>query len=1200
MPPAPPALGGVFAPTNNPLPPAEILSGVDLRRPELRRQAVARLRAAEDRALDAARRQATAAGLPLRQTGPGGTVVELAGFLDGRPLYRTTHNANAAISTGADLLQASPYSLGGTNLVVGVWDGGAVRSTHREFGARVTVMDGAAVIDHATHVAGTIAAAGVAPAARGMGPGLRVDSYDWNNDLSEMTARGSAAPAEEGTIPLSNHSYGYITGWRATGVSSPAFIWYGASTNAASVDAAFGQYNSNPRGLDLLAASLPYYLIFRSAGNDRTENPTPGQTVQMVANNPATTTYDAALHPAGDGNYRSGFDTISHDALAKNVLTVGSTLDAISAGQRAPAMAAVSSFSSWGPTDDGRIKPDVVANGDSVYSPVGTGDSAYGTYWGTSMATPNAAGTAALLVEQHARLFPGSALRSASLKGLLIHTADDRGTAGPDYKFGWGLVHGRAAADLLRDHAADRSKGRLTEGLLTSATNQITREFVWDGLSPIKATLVWTDPAGPATTTADSRTAVLRNNLDLRIEGPDGTTHRPFIMPFVGTWTPASADLPATTGVNNTDNVEQVRIDTPAFPGTYRVIVSRPGSLEGNQQAFSLLLDGSAPAAVSPALTSVNPTAVPRGSLWRLRLAGTPPEQVVAVKLRRAGQPDLSALQLDEADGLLRTLFDLRTAAPGAWAVELTTFDGQRLSAPAAVTVLPALWSESFEGETAAWSTASSLGTNSWGLSTALWDSDTTSAFIGAPSSKTTTRLVSPPVAVPAGATGLQLRFRHAYDTQANQDGGRLEVSADDGVSWVVAGAEGSGTSFAAGGYNATISNTGTTASRSELAGQQAWSGNSGGYATTVLDLDGTAFAGRTLRFRWVFATNASIASTGWSLDTVVFSIGGPAGSAAPLLTSPIATDATGTVTEHGTVFHLVAGSRMSLTVSATDDGGEEALTYHWTADGDGVAFTPNTTGAARTTTASFSAPGDRRLSVVVSDAGGLSASDSVRVRVVPTLTTITVEPGAATVPTGGSVPFTADLRDQFGQLWPASPAWSASGGGTIDAGGLFTATTPGGPFTVTASAEGRSGTASVTVVPASTAFAQWLEDRFGSIPGNNPAVAAADDADGDGLPNLLEYALGLDPQQPAPQQMPIPTRDPLSQRLRLVFNRVDDPALLYEIWASDSPGAWEASPLWTSSGADNAAGPVLFEDPSPLPPSARRFLQLRVRLSEP
>ncbi len=75
---------------------------------------------------------------------------------------------------------------GGTQ-TAGVWDQGGVLSTHQEFGGRVTIRDGAYPSSHATHVGGTIAAQGITESATGMAPGAQIASYDWSNDLAEMS-----------------------------------------------------------------------------------------------------------------------------------------------------------------------------------------------------------------------------------------------------------------------------------------------------------------------------------------------------------------------------------------------------------------------------------------------------------------------------------------------------------------------------------------------------------------------------------------------------------------------------------------------------------------------------------------------------------------------------------------------------------------------------------------------------------------------------------------------------------------------------------------------------------------------------------------------------------------------------------------------------------------------------------------------------
>ncbi|MBJ7285617.1 MAG: S8 family serine peptidase, partial [Akkermansiaceae bacterium] len=578
-----------------------------LSRPADRARVVKRMQEIENTRRQNVRARAALLGLPLRTELPNGRVNEIADFDGDRPLYLSTNNVNAAISSGANLLRTSPYSLTGAGVTIGVWDGGAARSTHLELSGRVTVMDGAAVIDHATHVGGTLIASGIAASARGMAASATVDSYNWTSDISEMTTRGATSANEAGKIYLSNHSYGIISGWNYVNGGSPYRLWEwnGLGSTSTSIETDFGLYNTSARSIDSLAFSTPYYLIFRAAGNDNTDNPANGDSVALTSSGTTVVSYNSASHPAGDGTYRGGFETIGYEALAKNVITIGSAADAVTGGVRDESKAIVSSFSSCGPTDDGRIKPDITANGDGLNSSLGGSDTSYGTYSGTSMATPNACGSAALLIQQFSNLFPGQAMRASTLKGLLIHTADDRGNAGPDYKYGWGLINVKAAADLIQDHYAAPTKIRITESQLTTAIRTRTHSFTWDGVSPIRATLCWTDPAGVALTASDSRSARLVNNLDLKVIAPNGSESFPFVMPFVGTWTTVSMNSSATTGINNTDNTEQVNVSAPAVIGNYQLVVSCPGTVTNGLQNYSILLSGSAPSAPTESTTSL-------------------------------------------------------------------------------------------------------------------------------------------------------------------------------------------------------------------------------------------------------------------------------------------------------------------------------------------------------------------------------------------------------------------------------------------------------------------------------------------------------------------------------------------------------------------------------------------------------------------
>ncbi len=593
---------------------------LDLNDPASRALAVERIRAIEDAGRARAEARARALGIPMRREFPDGTVTEIVGLDENDAfLIYTTHNANAAISTAANRVHPAPYHLDGSGLIVGVWDSGAVRDTHTEFqtdeGSRVTIIDQVALSNHGTHVAGTIGARGASASRKGMAPNVRIDSYDWNNDTSQMTGRAASAPGQADRLPISNHSYGYIVGWSGSGSN---WTWHGTGTDQNAYAAEFGQYTAKARNWDSLAYSAPYYLVFKAAGNDNNDNPAAGDEVIIGG---SEVTYDPAIHPPGDGLYRNtttdpahGYENISSVGNAKNIVTVGSVNDAVdSDGERDPERAVLALLSSRGPTDDGRIKPDIVANGVTLSSTSSGGDGSYTTMSGTSMAAPNAAGSAALLVHLYRDLFPGGDMRASTLKGLLIHTATDLGefglgNPGPDYHYGWGLINVRKAADLIIDHHANPEKQRMIEDTVTTFNASRSYAFVWDGVSPIRATLSWTDPAGASTFAHDSRIPRLVNDLDLKVIAPDGTEYFPFVMPFVGTWTVESMSLPATTGVNSTDNVEQVRIHEPGQAGAWQAVVTYKGTLTNDAQVFSLLLSG------SDSLTTIPPSmSVTRG-----------------------------------------------------------------------------------------------------------------------------------------------------------------------------------------------------------------------------------------------------------------------------------------------------------------------------------------------------------------------------------------------------------------------------------------------------------------------------------------------------------------------------------------------------------------------------------------------------------
>jgi hypothetical protein len=234
--------------------------------------------------------------------------------------------------------------------------------------------------------------------------------------------------------------------------------------------------------------------------------------------------------------------------------------------------------------EDGRIKPDIVANGQDVYSLNYLNTQSYAVRSGTSMSTPNACGSAALLVDYYVGLHAGQAMRASTLKGLILHTADDLGRPGPDYQYGWGLMNTLAAAELLKAHAGGDAI-RLQERLLSTAAPNHAIEVMAVPGDPIRVTICWTDPPGSYTTVHDSRTPVLVNDLDLKLIGPDGT-NLPYSLSYL------LPELNAVTNAENrVDNVEQVFIGAPT-PGAYTILVDFDGGLSGGQQWYSLMVDG--------------------------------------------------------------------------------------------------------------------------------------------------------------------------------------------------------------------------------------------------------------------------------------------------------------------------------------------------------------------------------------------------------------------------------------------------------------------------------------------------------------------------------------------------------------------------------------------------------------------------------
>lgn len=530
-----------------------------------------------------AQRMAPLLGLKVRQVLRSGKVLQLVSIANGRPKYLMTDNVNAARTTRTNLVQPGGslgYDLTGAGIGLGIWDGGNVRQTHAELNGRVVIGDPGTGEgqndDHATHVGGTMIASGVNAAAKGMATAAILRSYGWTSDLAEMAAAAASG------MRVSNHSYGFITGW----VPFEQWYWFGDVFVSEVEDYGFGLYDQTAHDWDETVYLASYYLPVKSAGNDRLEGPLTQPVQHMVWNGSGWVTSNTVRNRDGGPN---GFDSVGYAGTAKNILTVGAVNDVLN--YTGPASVAMSSFSCWGPTDDGRIKPDIVGNGVGLLSSVGVSDTAYGIFDGTSMSSPNVTGSMGLLIEDYRAKHKGEDMLASTLKGLVIHTADEAGGApGPDYQFGWGLMNTAAAAQLIR---ADEARPFLISEWLLLPGSPLSYSFRSAGTGPLKATIVWTDLPGPvADPGLDTPDLRLVNDLDMRM-GLGGTTYEPWVL------NPSQPGLSATKGDNTRDNVEQIVIDAPAA-GWYSLSIGHKGDLTNGKQVVSLIVSG-AEDAVLPA-----------------------------------------------------------------------------------------------------------------------------------------------------------------------------------------------------------------------------------------------------------------------------------------------------------------------------------------------------------------------------------------------------------------------------------------------------------------------------------------------------------------------------------------------------------------------------------------------------------------------
>jgi len=324
-----------------------------------------------------------------------------------------------------------------------------------------------------------------------------------------------------------------------------------------------------------------------------------------------------------DNGDEGGYDSLSTPGTAKNILTVGSCQDVVYndggstvPGYRAGSVVTRSEFSGAGPTDDGRLKPDLVAVGeasptarqsigatvqDSLVSPNSPSNSAYFTedLAGTSFSAPAVTAGLALVLERRKELYfgdlaPGEEIaeidlwKASTLKAIAINGVDDPGAPGPDFERGHGLFNARTSVEIVNE---DHSLGRGSQ--IKEFTLDIGETVSWfvsvSDEAPLAITAAWSDPAGPGQglTGADDPTVeALVNDIDIQIEHLDSqTVLEPWILnPDLAGETAVVRSQAAIRGPDSINNVERISDDAPQA-GIYLVTVTHSGAINGNSNA---------------------------------------------------------------------------------------------------------------------------------------------------------------------------------------------------------------------------------------------------------------------------------------------------------------------------------------------------------------------------------------------------------------------------------------------------------------------------------------------------------------------------------------------------------------------------------------------------------------------------------------
>jgi hypothetical protein len=322
-----------------------------------------------------------------------------------------------------------------------------------------------------------------------------------------------------------------------------------------------------------------------------------------------------------------------------------------------------------------------------------------------------------------------------------------------------------------------------------------------------------------------------------------------------------------------------------------------------------------------------------------------------------------------------------------------------------------------------------------------------------------------------------------------------------------------------------------------------------------------------------------------------------------------------------GTTIALISGSIITLSAAAVADGvavattftgGSQINAFNWTGGqltaatiSCNAGFSGSIASGTLTQQAGTLAPGDSGTAgkTVISGNYQLGAAGTLAMDVGGTIQATAFQTGQYDLLTvSGTTVLAGNLSVKLaGGFVPANPSSYTILSSTGVLSGNFANVSFGSRLT-TAGGEGsflvtRSGNSvllsdyqtSLTLVQA------WRLLWFGTT-SNTGTAADTFDADGDGLVNLLEYALGSNPTSAASATPPV--SGSAAGHLTLSFNRIADPTLIYQVEAGGDFSKTPWSSIWQSTGAENTAGPVTVTDSShtinvSAPPL--RFLRLRV-----